>query len=65
MDHGVSVETGNQPNCPQDLFFVSDLETRLLRGGKYPGLTASERGKHSARQEDIHRSHPVCRSAAC
>lgn len=57
MDCGAGVKTGVQANCLKDLFFILDLEPRLLQGGKCPRLAASELGEHSARQEkDLHTS---------
>lgn len=34
------------------------LNPGFFRVERYPGLTAFEWGKHSARQEDIHTSYP-------
>lgn len=49
MDYGAGVKIGVQAKCLQDLFFILDLEPRLLQGGKCPTLAASERGEHKDR----------------
>lgn len=57
LDFGAGVKTVVQANCLKDLFFILNLEPRLLQGGKCPRLAASELGEHSARQEkDLHTS---------
>lgn len=56
MDYGAGGKIGVQAKRLQDLFFILDLEPRLLQGGKCPTLAASERGEHSARQKDRHTS---------